>query len=154
MGNNSTPGNNSAPGNSGTSGAGAAFFENNSFSGAQNATQNNGGLSYEDIISGQKVPAGNTNRSGRQPSSGEISLNDASALNSIPKATPVVAPVQNKQDNTTAQRPSLSGQYDVKTGGGAELVTPEYNGKPDVSITYQKDNVQGTPAAGTPAVWN
>ena len=154
MGNNSTPGNNSASGNSGTSGAGAAFFENNSFSGAQNATQNNGGLSYEDIISGQKVPAGNTNRPDRQPSSGEISLNDASALNSIPKATPVVAPVQNKKDNTTAQRPSLSGQYDVKTGGGAELVTPEYNGKPDVSITYQKDKVQGTPAAGTPAVGN
>lgn len=154
MGNNSTSGNNSASGNSGTSGTGAAFFENNSFSGTQNATQNNGGLSYEDIISGQKVPAGNANQSGRQPSSGEMSLNDASALNSIPKATPVVAPVQNKQDNTTAPHPSLSGQYDVKAGGGAELVTPEYNGKQDVSITYQKDKVQGTPAAGTPAVGN
>ena len=48
----------------------------------------------------------------------------------------------------------VSGQYDVKAGGGAELVTPEYNGKQDVSITYQKDKVQGTPAAGTPAVGN
>lgn len=78
---------------------------------------------------GKKSRPANAKQSGRQPSSGEMSLNDASALNSIPKATPVVAPVQNKQDNTTAPHPSLSGQYDVKAGGGAELVTPEYNGE-------------------------
>ncbi len=161
-------GNGAATGTGGSSGmgssqsqAGAGFFGNNTFSNAQkgSSSEENSGLSYEDIISGKQAPvqnyqgnsgtgnkkntfpAGNGNtaqpeQTGMQ--NGGNTQKGGNILDSLPKVQPVVAP----ENQEPAPSEQLTGQYDIKANG-AELVTPQYNNNAgEVSITRQTDKTQ------------
>ncbi len=118
------------------------FFNHNTFSAPGNVGQNNAAsnVSYENMINGTAA-SGNKGQAVQQNASGQMNLDNAASLNSIPKVTPVVAPA----GNPVPQIPDLTGQYDVKAGN-AELVTPDYNNKKgDVAVTYQQDKTEALP---------
>lgn len=128
-----------------------SFFGISSFFGPAETKDNSSstdsnGLSYEDMISGKKgttngaqvkpVVAETNNAASKGTSQGQSAGEETTLLDTLPKAkTFVAAPeVEQKQEN-------LTGQYDIKANG-AEFVTPQYNDKPNASVTYQKDTQQ------------
>ena len=127
-----------------------SFFGISSFFGPSDDNtskeENNSGMSYEDMISGKKDVSSsaetNTPTKENQLKGGEETNADKNALiNSIPKAKTFVA-----TPNVAQSVPELTGQYDIKANG-AELVTPQYDGKKEDTITYQKDEQQGNQAS-------
>ena len=131
-----------------------SFFGISSFfGGSQNtdsSTTDTNGLSYEDMISGKKKASGQQSEKAsnventtpqdkiKPQTNIESKTEETALLNSIPKAKTYVASPTPQESGI-----ELTGQYDTKADG-AELVTPQYENKADISVSYQKDVQQNT----------